>query len=726
MKTHTFLLILLLSLPQVVVAQHLNDLVKTAQSTNTATDWNNVANHLFEIQETDTTLFVESANNAYELALKTNNSIETARALLFRSEVDYNEGNFDATIAKCKEALSYLNSLEEYELKAVIYNNLAYTYGITGEFSRAIEHYKKTIFYKSKLSEKPETAIELNSIATNFAHLGKIDSALHYVHKGATVAKQTHDTLRMISANNTLGVLYKRQGQFDKAIEYYNNTLDLHRSVNDFRNMSIVWMNIATLYNDSQRPEKALEFSRTAAINSLKYPYDNSETGMILNNHGGSLLANGLYREALDTTLLARNYITNNTYQMYINSITISSCYSQLNEMDSCKTYLNNAESILLNNKQLPAYRFYKAMGSYLYKVEQYSEAIGYLEKYSELLKDNKVVHTNNDYLIYNMLADAYYRAKQDYRHSYLNKEIAYNLRDSLLSEAHNTAISNFYVKYKTAEKELEISKLNEKEQAMRFQMAVIISIAILCIVIILIALLYNRIKRLKKEKEAAWLSARVEQKENEYQLLLNQTEQRLVRRYLDGRESERKNLAKELHDSVANEVVSIIMQIQTNAEPESIGKLLEKTYNHIRQISHQLMPPDFNYISLPEMIEDYISVLNKTTTTHFEFIITQADRKKTEELADRISKELYCISQEAIGNILKHAEAVNADITLSLNEGITLTIKDNGKGVDTATRHNGIGLRTMKDRCFDIGATLSINSSPGKGTEIKVSLSID
>jgi len=727
MKKNIIFLFLLFS--QVIIPQNLDDLINTAKKSNTAKDWNNIAYYFLERYESDAPLFTESANKAYTLAVEENDSVEIARALLFTSIVAYYEDDYESHISKNIEALSFLPDSDEYELLAMIYDKLANAYGDIGQFTPAIEYFKKVVFYKSKLYEdKPEIALELNNIAINFANQGNIDSALYYVHEALDIGALTDDTLRMINSNNILGVLYKRKGNLNKAIEYYGNTLDLYRSMGKFENMSQVFMNISTLYHDSKKPDKALDFSRTAVSNSFKYPYDNKETGVILNNHGATLLANRLYRQAVDTVMLARDYLVSNPYQLYINSITLSSCYSGLNKMDSCGIYLDEAESVLTVNKEFPAYRFYKAKGTYLYKMNRYNEAIEHLEEYSELLKNKKVIHTSDDYVIYNMLADAYFNGNQNYKKAFINKEIAYAMRDSLLKEEHNAAISDFYAKYKTAEKELEISRLNEKQQATRFQMAIIISVSLLFIVLFLIAFLYNRIKRLRKEKEATLLATRIEQKENEYKTFINETEQRLVRRYLDGRESERKSLAKELHDSVANEVVSIIMQVKSDVgDKENISKLLEKTYSHIRQISHRLMPPDFNYMSLPEMIEDYVSVLNEASSVRFMFVMDEKDRKMAEDIPEQVSKELYCIIQEASGNILKHAEAQKVNIRLSLEHSrLILSIKDDGKGFDIGTKHRGIGLKTINDRSKEIGAVFSITSSLGNGTEITISLSED
>jgi len=720
-------ILLLLIFSSTTIAQKIEDLKKEAQQINTATAWNNLSEFLFDRQQTDTILFVESTKKAYSLALKMNDSLEISKSLLYLAEIAYNENNFDLSISKYQEALSYLKEKEHDKLHAVIYNNLAYSYGITGNFQESIENNKKAIHYKSKYDkDQKELAVELNSIATSFSNMGLTDSALYYVTKALDASIRNHDTLRIINCYNNLGVLYKRAGNFECALEHYNKAVNAYQEISDMESTSWVFMNISSLYHDSKKFGEALFFSRMGAQNTLKYPHDRTETGIILNNHSGILAINGFYPAAIDTAMLARKYVENNAYQLYINSITISDAYFRLNRLDSCEWYIDNAESILSANKQLPAYRFYKVKGSLSYRQNQYEDAIIYFEKYVDLMQDNQLKFTLDDYYVYNYLSEAYAIGKHNFQKAFLYKDKAYNMRDSLLTQQHNSVVGDFYVKYKTTEKELEISKLNEEKQRIRTYVLIISTVFIIVIILFIIALLVNRIKRIKKENEILLLDARYREKELEYENLEKSTEQRLIKNFLNGQESERKALSKELHDTVANKVFSIIMQNKTEENRDAVNASLENIYTHIRQISHQLIPPEFKFVSIPEMLGDYIGVLNEASKTNFILQIKDSDIERIDNLDEELSKELYYIIQEAIGNILKHSGATEAEIFFYLDEEskLELIIKDNGKGFNPNGKNKGIGLRTMKDRSRIIDAELKITSSD-KGTTIRISLPI-
>jgi signal transduction histidine kinase len=96
----------------------------------------------------------------------------------------------------------------------------------------------------------------------------------------------------------------------------------------------------------------------------------------------------------------------------------------------------------------------------------------------------------------------------------------------------------------------------------------------------------------------------------------------------------------------------------------------------------------------------------------------------ENERLGFDVETNLYRITQEALNNILKHAQATQADVILERrNEIIMLIIEDNGKGFDPteATQGTAMGLVTMRERAALVNGTIEIESAPGHGTTIFV-----
>jgi signal transduction histidine kinase len=91
-------------------------------------------------------------------------------------------------------------------------------------------------------------------------------------------------------------------------------------------------------------------------------------------------------------------------------------------------------------------------------------------------------------------------------------------------------------------------------------------------------------------------------------------------------------------------------------------------------------------------------------------------------QLSLQSSYQLYCIVQESLTNIQKHAQADRVTITGSIvNSGTILEICDNGKGFNLDRPHTGFGLRNMKERVQCLGGDFSLDSEIGEGTQIKI-----
>lgn len=392
---------------------------------------------------------------------------------------------------------------------------------------------------------------------------------------------------------------------------------------------------------------------------------------------------------------------------------------------DEVVKLLDKGSHFLQNSDTLAIHRNYHIKSRALYNQKKYDESIAVSSKALNLLQKYTQEATACFYDTYSILVDNY-KAKNDYESALTYEQQRSDIIKKMNEIERYEAIKDLEAKYQTAEKELEISRLNEEKQNTKYWTTLIATFAIILIILFLIGFLYNRIKRIKREKEALLLAAKVEQKEKEYKFLLIETEQKLLCKYLEGKESERKSLAKELHDSVANDIVSIILLYKGSNEKEKVELMLKNTYDHIRQISHQLMPPDFKYISLIDLIEDYVEILNNTTSTYYKMnIVDVSVAIILDEITESQRKEIYYIIQESLGNIRKHANAKNAEIKLLRNgTKIIILIVDDGKGFDTQQVRKGIGLQTIKDRCLGLNAELEIESLAGKGTTITISLS--
>jgi signal transduction histidine kinase len=155
----------------------------------------------------------------------------------------------------------------------------------------------------------------------------------------------------------------------------------------------------------------------------------------------------------------------------------------------------------------------------------------------------------------------------------------------------------------------------------------------------------------------------------------------------------------------------------------EIASDYLHKSIEESRQVAHRLMPKaieDYGYV---EATHSLLMSLDGVVRIGFN------DNLKGERFASSIELSLYRITQEAINNLLKYAEAKEVNIQLLKNQNsIILTIEDDGVGFDKKELNNSkgsFGLNGMVNRASSIGAQLYIDSSLGRGTQITLELPI-
>lgn len=189
----------------------------------------------------------------------------------------------------------------------------------------------------------------------------------------------------------------------------------------------------------------------------------------------------------------------------------------------------------------------------------------------------------------------------------------------------------------------------------------------------------------------------------------------------------ERKRIAKELHDGLGSSLTGAKMAAESiaveNKDAEPLVSMLTSISKEMRDISHDLAPPDFENSSLPKLLEDMINALNHN---HIEKKIDLIIDTETTgmSLTNFEKKSLYRIAQELINNAFKHADSRYIGVILSqLGDGLLLSIEDEGKGFDKENETRGMGILSCIERSKEINAIFSIESIIGKGTVAQVLL---
>ncbi|KOG16284.1 sensor histidine kinase [Streptomyces viridochromogenes] len=193
----------------------------------------------------------------------------------------------------------------------------------------------------------------------------------------------------------------------------------------------------------------------------------------------------------------------------------------------------------------------------------------------------------------------------------------------------------------------------------------------------------------------------------------------------------ERRRLAAEIHDTIAQGLTGIIAQLQVVANAPDLptarthldraSALARHSLGEARRSVHNLAPVALEHDGLPQALKGTVAEWAERTGVRAEFTVTGT----TEQLHDELSATLLRIAQEALSNAARHARATRVGVTLSfLGDEVILDIRDDGRGFDPLalperSHTGGFGLAGMRARAERIAGSLTVESEPGHGTAL-------
>ncbi|UAY51546.1 PAS domain S-box protein [Ferruginibacter albus] len=204
------------------------------------------------------------------------------------------------------------------------------------------------------------------------------------------------------------------------------------------------------------------------------------------------------------------------------------------------------------------------------------------------------------------------------------------------------------------------------------------------------------------------------------------QEQKRISRAIIKAQEKERNHIGQELHDNVNQILVSSKLYLDIAGKSNDIVKelvkypieLIESSIAEIRQLTRRYVTPLKN-INLKDLIVALLSNISSNTSTK-----TNLSYKLTEEIEDDLKLNIYRIIQEQLNNIVKHADAKNISVSLSINkENIEINVTDDGKGFDVKKKRDGIGISNIINRIESFNGNINIKSTPGQGSKIDILL---
>jgi signal transduction histidine kinase len=203
--------------------------------------------------------------------------------------------------------------------------------------------------------------------------------------------------------------------------------------------------------------------------------------------------------------------------------------------------------------------------------------------------------------------------------------------------------------------------------------------------------------------------------------------QQQITDAVITGQEKERVEIGQELHDNI-NQILATtklyleyaLVQKKFRHKLINESKILtEKAMMEIRKLSNSLLPPSLEEVGLLEALNDLVENIKTVNSIK---IITNWEEFTEYALDKKLKLTIFRIVQEQLNNIIKHAHATRAKISIvQKNDQVWLRIEDDGIGFDTSRRKNGVGIKNIISRSEVNNGKVSIQSKPGEGCVIAV-----
>lgn len=527
------------------------------------------------------------------------------------------------------------------------------------------------------------------------------------------VAKQTGNTRKEADAYNNIALQYQALGRLPEAAECLLKALHLAEQLDDLTIQQRFNSNLASLFYTLKNKEKSIYYARKGYEVALKMN-DTTRLAWSMTNLVISETLNGMYDSAIahcKTIINIGKYVDEEMLlAAYIN---LGDIHMRIGKHAEGLQWLTKGQA-LLTPATTPDYEahFMAGFAKGYAGLGQTAKANAWFDKLSPIME--KVLYGDE-------LRDAYLLGAEIKEASH-QLEAALALRkkymvvnDSLTNLTTNSTIHEMETRYQTSQKEKAIAQ--QQLQISNQQYAIqqknkwiwIGAIVILALTSVIVAGWYVQQQK-RKAAEATKLNE-------------------LLQARLRGEEEERSRTARDLHDGIGSILSAAKMQLHAiqgashNQGYQKAIELVEHAIGEVRTISHNMAPEIVLQEGLEYAVKSFCARIS-----HPGLEIEQYTVGTVRRLGTDLELLVYRIIQEAVNNIIKHAQATQAIVQLSYgNNMLMVTIEDNGIGFDPETvKRKGIGLSNLPARVSLLNGEYRIESRPGEGTTVSFELATD
>jgi two-component system NarL family sensor kinase len=553
-------------------------------------------------------------------------------------------------------------------------------------------------------------AARIKGIATQFKN--EYDSSIGYYKEAIRLFEQINDTLQVARTYYNIATVYNLKADYEQTIEYGLKTIQVFKSLGDANGEGRVYNLMGIAANVRKDYEQSIAYFRQYS-QKVTSAGDSSEMATSYSNMGSTFQSMGqpdsaIYYLSLAEKIYLQTGGHRNMTDIYQN---LGTLYEHSGEAERAKEYHKKSMELAVStgNRLREAGGYYN-IGQILNSQRRWQEAISNLTQsmqIAEEIYDLEILYKSNKEMAHAKAALGKYNEAYDF----LSRSAVY--RDSLFSIEKTKATQELQTRYEAEKKEQQIEHLHQETaiQQLKLRQRGVLLIGIILLLSSIAILIYFIQNRRKIRSEA-------------------RLQQEATRKVLLAEEQERRRIAGDLHDGIGQMLSASLLNLNqvkeltgehssTRQALERSLALLSESYDEMRSISHQMMPNALLKAGLGTSVREFIEKINNPDLQISLAVVGFSDR-----IDEQVETVLYRVIQEAVNNVIKHAEASKLSIQLTHDEdGIDLTIEDDGKGFEKMSIANfdGIGIRNIQSRITLLNGTLEIDTSPGKGTLLAI-----
>ncbi|MBC7888097.1 MAG: tetratricopeptide repeat protein [Ferruginibacter sp.] len=532
------------------------------------------------------------------------------------------------------------------------------------------------------------------------------------------------------TANLVLGKIYTVISSYGEATRYLTSALSISEKNNFYRIQAEALNALGSVYNSNEQYEKALDFYKKSLAISKQHNFLHgiARAGFNLGNTqlNSQHRDAGLVRSSINLMLRGLGIVQQlkDTQSIITQSWGLSNAYAILKNYDSAEAMLGIAGKLITaSGKEFTFIRHYNKVAKLYSDKKEYSEAIKYYEKGLALAKKYTVPRWMCQY--YTGMAETY-ENMGNYKKANLYNQLNIKMHDALVSKENFAAAADIQNRYERAKKDNEILKLAavSKQKSTINIILALASFGLLLISFLSYTNFKNRSKILKQQEEIQ--VQKITRLEKDKQLVS-------IDAMLKGQEEERSRIAKDLHDGLGGLLSGTklsFMHVKETLDlpPEKATQfdrslsMLDNTIGDLRKVAQNLMPEALVKFGLHEALRDFCDSIQSSSGIKLLYH-HYGEKRKLDNTAEVF---IYRIIQELVNNAVKHADASQVIVQLTMNKNKTaITIEDNGNGFDKNMLNytKGAGMANIEYRVQYFNGTTDIVSSPGNGTSVNIEL---